>query len=144
MAPRKPAPAEKPTAPRPEGNVGWTLQPDGTIDIPIRGVVHSLAAPTIGQLRDIELAHAKVNAQVMANLTAMKPAEDAVLDPVALVEAKYERIDLWSAWWIDTVFATLATSAPSKDELPPFMASGTNSVVALGHWQSTPPVPGGG
>lgn len=137
-------PRTKEAGARPEGWTGWTLQPDGTIDVPIRGTVFSLAAPTIGQLRDIELAHAKANAQVMANLTAAKPAEDTIPDPVALTEAKYERIDIWSAWWVDIVFAALATARPSKDDLPPFMASGTNSVVALGHWQSTPPVPGGG
>lgn len=143
-----PARKEVEQSPRPEGWVGWTLQPDGTIDIPIRGKVYSLAAPTIGQLRDVELAHAKANAQVMANIKAIalpdgEVAADAVPDPVAITEAKYERIDIWSAWWM-TVFETLGTEAPAKDDLPPFMASGTNSVVALGHWQSTPPVPGGG
>lgn len=152
--PRTPRPAApSPEAgPRPDGWALWTLQPDGTIDVTIRGTVYSLAAPTIGQLRDIELAHAKSNAHLRANLdTLIAEAEKAEksktptkVDPVALIEAKYARVDLWVSWWLGTVWPALGADVPARDDLPPWMLDPNNVLAALVHWQSTPPVPGGG
>lgn len=142
------------------------FSPDGTIGVTVGGVRHTLAAVTLGQLRELRELFNEVSAEVqdyydldhaprMKDLRAQVKAGTTHDERKRLRdEIKVERKEAdsfthaqWATWWREciTLLSSKALPDPDHDDpatgLEPWMVDG-KAAAAIGrmfaHWQAVP------
>lgn len=142
------------------------FSPDGTIGVTVGGVRHTLAAVTLGQLRELrelfnamsaevqdyyDLDHAPRMKDLRAQVKAGTTHEERkrLRDEIAAERADADRFTHahWAAWWRQCIFLLSSKNLPDPDpddpaaDLEPWMVDG-KAAAAIGrmfaHWQAVP------
>lgn len=144
----------------------FTINPDGTIRLVVRGAAVELRVPTIGELKKLEGSRQQllvdltpvterlreINEAQLAGIAeaAESGATPAQLSPELTAEVRelvQSQREAFGEFWATVIIPTLGDPAPDAlvaDDLPAFMGHGTTIGRAFTAWESSPPDPGVG
>lgn len=141
----------------------FTVNDDGTIDLRIKGEMHYLRCPTVGELQKIVVLHAGLVKELGDIAGLLAGSQQAVLDlakKVADGDAEPEALDdldqsetlellmrqrqIVADFWADEVIGMLGDTKLAASDLPAFLSHPGSIGEAVKGWYGLPSGPGGG